>query len=169
MVLAASVPVWMRCVTSDDRRPWNRRQRAIARRVMDIILPSDDLGPGAIELGALEFVEWTLSDPFYDQEVQRFIVDGLDELDRRSQTSRSFPFLSLAPAAQRELIEELANEGDRWLSRMVSLVLESVLSDPIYGGNRDGRGWKWLGHYVGRPRPDEQTRYEALLRRRSDR
>jgi hypothetical protein len=29
----------------------------------------------------------------------------------------------------------------------------SALADPVYGGNRERRGWEWLAHQPGYPRP----------------
>ena len=35
--------------------------------------------------------------------------------------------------------------------------------DPVYGGNPDGIGWKWLMHPPGFPRPPKGKTYHAFL------
>ena len=36
---------------------------------------------------------------------------------------------------------------------LTSLTLEGFLGDPIYGGNRDGVGWKMIGFTPQQPGP----------------
>ena len=38
-------------------------------------------------------------------------------------------------------------------------LLEALLADPVYGGNTDEVGWKWLGYTAGFPRPPIGKRY----------
>ena len=40
-------------------------------------------------------------------------------------------------------------------------IFEALLSDPVYGGNPEGIGWRWLGHRPGFPRPNQRNRYRA--------
>ncbi len=166
LVLVASLPVWFRCAIRPGHRPWSKEQRDALAVVMDIILPADEHGPGALEVGALEFIEWTLKDPFYDEDIQRFVLEGIDSLNRKSHRQYGRSFAELKVEIQYQMIEAMARRGDAWLSRMITLALEALLVDPVYGANRDAQGWKWLGHYVGHPRPDVATRYEALMQRR---
>ena len=42
--------------------------------------------------------------------------------------------------------------------------MEALLTDPAYGGNPDGIGWRWLGHTPGYPRPSAATIYPRLPR-----
>jgi len=48
---------------------------------------------------------------------------------------------------------EDSENGRYWLSLLLNYGLEAMLGDPIYGGNKDKKGWKLLHHHPGRPRP----------------
>ena len=52
---------------------------------------------------------------------------------------------------------EQTNYGSSWLGRIMTLTMEGIFSDPIYGSNVKEAGWKSLGTYGGLPRP--KTRY----------
>jgi len=52
--------------------------------------------------------------------------------------------------------------GRRWVSKLLSYICEALLGDPVYGGNPDGIGWKWLNHHPGFPRPPKHKRYREL-------
>ena len=51
--------------------------------------------------------------------------------------------------------------GENWLSTLLLYIFEALLTDPVYGGNPNGIGWKWLGHNPGLPRPTADKRYGA--------
>jgi len=55
---------------------------------------------------------------------------------------------------------EETHYGSNWLSRIMTLTMEGMFSDPIYGSNVKEAGWKALGSYGGLPRPT--TRYIKL-------
>jgi len=52
--------------------------------------------------------------------------------------------------------------GENWLSTLLSYVFEAMLAPPIYGGNPNGIGEKWLNHQAGFPLPQVGTRYYEL-------
>jgi gluconate 2-dehydrogenase gamma chain len=41
--------------------------------------------------------------------------------------------------------------------------MEALLTDPAYGGNPGGIGWRWLQHVPGYPRPPMDKIYPELL------
>jgi len=47
---------------------------------------------------------------------------------------------------------EKTNYGSSWLSRIMTLTMEGMFSDPIYGSNTKEAGWKSVGAYGGYPR-----------------
>ena len=49
--------------------------------------------------------------------------------------------------------------GRSWISVMLLHIFEALLSDPIYSGNSDEKGWKWLNYSPGNPRPFEGKAY----------
>jgi gluconate 2-dehydrogenase gamma chain len=112
---------------------------AVLAAVLDALIPEDELGPGALAAGVLDFVERGLAD------------DGglvaLDEL-ARSAHGRSFPELDARP--RDELLAELeAGAHGEELQAFFELVrLQTVygmFADPSHGGNRGGAGWRLIG------------------------
>ena len=61
-------------------------------------------------------------------------------------------------------LEIIFARRSRWLSTLITYTLEALLSDPLYGGNTNGIGWKWLGHDPGNPRPSADKIYGRLGR-----
>ena len=57
---------------------------------------------------------------------------------------------------------EGSRAGSRWLSLMMTYLLEALLSDPVYGGNKDQKGWQWLEHIPGFPTPTTDQVYFKL-------
>jgi len=45
---------------------------------------------------------------------------------------------------------------------VLGYIFEALLVDPVYGGNPNGIGWKWLEHQPGLPRPTADKRYFLL-------
>ena len=70
------------------------------------------------------------------------------------------------PHEQREAVlrhmEKNHQRGREWLQEMIRYVFEALLSDPVYGGNPQAVGWKWLQHTPGFPRPPKEKRYFLL-------
>jgi gluconate 2-dehydrogenase gamma chain len=108
----------------------------------DRILPSDDL-PGAEEAGVLHFADLGLGSFF--ETMREPVRDGLADLDRRARTldATAAGFADLAPERQDEVLRAVETTPFFDVARM--LVLAGTFSDPSYGGNRDGAGWRLLG------------------------
>jgi len=55
---------------------------------------------------------------------------------------------------------EESSYGRNWLSRIMTLTMEGMFGDPIYGSNVKESGWKALHAFGGQPRP--KSRYIEL-------
>ena len=127
--------------------------------VQDHLLPSEPAdpaaGPGAREVRATAYLDRTLAVPGFDVEVRGFILKGIGWLDALAAERHATPFPTLAPGTREDLLREIAatGPGERWLSSLITYMLEALLADPLYGGNPGGIGWTWLGHDPGLPRP----------------
>ncbi len=63
---------------------------------------------------------------------------------------------------------EQSRAGGNWLSLLLTYLLEALLADPVYGGNPDAIGWRWLEHQPGFPTPPaDRTWYRLAARARS--
>jgi gluconate 2-dehydrogenase gamma chain len=99
------------------------------------ILPTDDV-PGATEAGAVHFVDLALVGPFAG--MLPVIRPGLADLDARAASAGVSTFAELAPERQIAIMKEVETTPFFFMGRMLTIM--GVLSDPKYGGNKDGVG-----------------------------
>jgi gluconate 2-dehydrogenase gamma chain len=167
--LTAGVPLLNAHSDGDgDRnaRTFNPDQWSVIETVQDHLLPSEPESPGAPDVHAATYLDLTLSDPKFDPEIRDFILKGIGWLDEIARDQKDNPFPLLEPAVREDLLLQIArtDAGERWLSTLISYTLEALLADPLYGGNPDGVGWKWLEHDPGKPRPKPDKIYGRLGR-----
>jgi gluconate 2-dehydrogenase gamma chain len=139
------------------------------------IFPEDDLGPGAIALGAPYFIDNQLASgygmnareymqgPFkdgaktqgYQSRLTRAEIfsQGVAKLDEEANKRFKKGFADLEPeqmdeiltAFQKGEVEMLAVRSDFFFKLLRQATLEGVYADPIYGGNWNMDGWKMKG------------------------
>jgi gluconate 2-dehydrogenase gamma chain len=132
--------------------------------VQEHLFPSEDGSPGAKEIGALPFLRLVLESPGIEDEEKSFIRKGATWLNEIAQKLKSKSFSDLEEN-DRELVLrkiEQSQAGERWLSLIMSYLIEALLSDPVYGGNINQVGWAWLHHQPGFPRPSQDKMYFKL-------
>ena len=130
------------------------------------LFPDDGDGPSATDINALEFLEWALTDPDYQDDGDgEFIVKGVGWLDSLSEQTQGDQFTNLSREKQEKILQQISksNAGENWLSMLIYYITEALLFDPVYGGNPDGIGWKWLEHQPGFPAPTNDTLYRSFL------
>jgi gluconate 2-dehydrogenase gamma chain len=139
------------------------------------IFPTDDLGPGAIDLDVPYYIDHQLAGawgnnardfmlgPFYPGiETQGFqshlrrneiFSQGIARIQSVSQEKYKKNFIDLTDKEQDELLTAF-EKGKVPMQGVTSSdfftllrigVLEGVYADPLYGGNRDMGGWKMKG------------------------
>ena len=129
------------------------------------LFPSSDNEPDAQTINATAFLKSVIEWPDFDQSDKKFIIDGAGWLDGISNEKYQQSFYLLKSSEQKENVLrtiEKSKAGKRWLSLILLYLFESLLTDPVYGGNRDGKGWRWLEHQPGFPRPPASKRYFNL-------
>lgn len=134
--------------------------------VQDHLFPSEPSAPGSRDIGATAYLDRALADPKFDPDVKAFILTGIGWLEEMAERQEGRPFHLVEPARREELLHQTAegNAGERWLSTLIGYSLEALLADPLYGGNPNGIGWRWLEHDPGRPRPTVDKMYGRLGR-----
>lgn len=125
--------------------------------VQNVLFPADGIGPSASDLQAARYLQLTLQSRDFDAEERKFILDGAGWLDQFAQERFQSAFLKLDPARQEAVLQDIVRSaaGDRWVSALLTYIIEALLCDPVYGGNPGEIGWKWLNHPAGFPRPRE--------------
>lgn len=166
--VATQIPWWISC-TSDDKTHsnfiFNKKQKEILEIVQSFLFPSDTNGPGAKEINAKNYLQWVVLDPEMDTEEIAYIFNGIKWVEETAQEEKGNGFLQLNKKKQEEILVFIAGQswGESWYSVLLTFIFEALLSDPIYGSNPDGMGWKWLNHNPGYPRPNENQKYGTFL------
>jgi len=144
------------------------KQVAVLKSVISILFPDDGNGPGTKEINAFDYIMWVLRDTLNRKpEDNDYIIEGLDWAN---DTSNEVYFCEYAELDQdqKDALVELFTKldwGKNWSAAMLMLIFEALLLDPLYGGNTNEIGWKWLNHTAGYPRPTEANRYERIMER----
>lgn len=135
--------------------------------VQEHLFPADSQSPGAEDISALGFLRNMLDAPDTRAEEKSFILNGVSWLNDLSQKNHTQSFIQLDSTEKEIILRNIENSqaGSRWLSLMMSYLIEALLSDPVYGGNKDKKGWLWLQHTPGFPTPDSDQVYYKLSSR----
>ena len=139
-------------------------QWAVLEAVQAHLLPTEPDAPGAVEVNALPYLRLMLGEPGRDLADRIFIRDGVKNLERLTNEKFGNTFSKLSVPQRETVLRNFETEqgGSGWISSMLDYVLEALLTDPVYGGNPDGIGWRWLDHTPGFPRPPADKRYFFL-------
>jgi len=130
------------------------------------LFPSESEAPGAREANATAWLQWVLSDPGLPDERRAFFRQGVEQLEALTQAGHGQSFEALAEATRERVLRDHERQGGGpWLREVIHYILEALLSDPVYGGNPGGIGWRWLAHRPGYRRPGAQQRYFLLADR----
>jgi gluconate 2-dehydrogenase gamma chain len=149
------------------------QETEILSAMVDRLITSDETGPGAIDAGALRFIDRALSEAESNQaEAYRA---GLAALDRYSVYSRSAPFVELSPRDQDSVLIDcqigaasgagtgFEGSSAAFFNMVKGHTWQGTFGDPQYGGNVNFVGWDLI-RYPGlrmRVTDDDQRRLEA--------
>ena len=115
------------------------------RAFADRLVPTDELGPGALPAGAVEYVGQALAGDY--AHLLPAYVAGLSSLDASARERHASGFAEIAPAERDALLSELELGASGAFFELVRRhVMEGMFGDPSYGGNRDAAGWELLGY-----------------------
>jgi len=152
--------------SADSEFKFNEEQQRVLNAVQMQLFPADGDGPSAQELQALSYLQWALQDPENIEDGdQAFITNGVRWLQDESQDTYGASFTKLSSDQQNSTLQQIAKTraGENWLSLLLYYLFESLTLDPVYGGNPDGIGWRWLEHQPGFPRPGKDTTYRHFV------
>jgi len=154
---------------------FNINESGFVEAAVDTLIPHDDIGPGALELGVATYVDrqmagaygkgdrmW-LGGPYAEGTPQQgwqfamtpaeFIKAGIADIDVYAQSSQGDFFASLSADKRVAVLKDV--EGGKatlatvpaasWFSEFLELVVEGYLGDPIYEGNKGKAAWTMLG------------------------
>ena len=119
--------------------------------VQQVLFPEGLDAPSAKEYGATAYLANVSTHSSFLASDLRFLKRGTQALMNEHND-----FLTLSPKEQDEALRNFVDHtdiGENWVSFVLYFNIEALFSSPIYGGNKDESGWKWLQHNAGVPQP----------------
>lgn len=128
------------------------------------LFPIASNSPDAKTINATAYLKSITEWPGVDDSDKQFILNGIGWLDGVSIKSYNKPFRELSNKQRETVLRLVENSqaGENWLSLVLLYLMEALLTDPVYGANTNGVGWKWLEHQPGFPHPSANKRYFEL-------
>jgi gluconate 2-dehydrogenase gamma chain len=139
-------------------------QWQVMEAVLDHLFPSEKQAPGSKDVYATAWIHNALVMPDTEQSHRDFMRDGLLQLEKLAHKIHQMSFLKLTEEKRESTLRTLEEDGDgrAWLRETLRYILEALLTDPVYGGNPNSIGWRWLKHQPGFPLPVVGKRYFEL-------
>lgn len=139
----------------------NNEKLRLLTSIQEILFPKTKNSPSASDVNADKYLLWILSDENKSTKDKKYIIDGLSWVNQTSIENYDKDYLNLDSNQQNNLVKIISDEswGRDWLSIIITYIIEAVLADPLYEGNIDELGWKWLNHNPGNPRPRKEILY----------
>jgi hypothetical protein len=126
------------------------RQKRCATALADTVIPKDDLGPAASEVGVVDMIDEWVSAPYPQQQGDRpLILQGLEWTDQEAEKRFQKVFADLADDQRRAICDDVCfgpqagarfRGPARFFSRFRDLCASAYYATPA--------GWKAIG-YVG--------------------
>jgi len=131
---------------------------------------NNDFSPGAKDINAIGYLYTMLHTTDADVDERKFILKGVSWLDGMADTMVGAPFTKLDTQDRERVLKKIcaSDTGETWLSTLLRYIFEALLTDPVYGGNTGSKGWQWLEHQPGFPRPPENKMYWLLDGKKSE-
>jgi gluconate 2-dehydrogenase gamma chain len=113
-------------------------------------VPSSDLINGTFYLNTI-----ILNHTCISVETKIYIRDGIKWLNEEAIKKYKKVYAKLPSSKREKVLRHIVDTtwGESWLDTIMTYFLEAVLGDPVYGVNGGQKGWKWLNHETGYPRP----------------
>jgi len=136
--------------------------------VQEHLFPAEKNSPGASDINALLYLQNMMAAPDFDNERAELVHNGVGWLNDLAKQQHSKTFIQLDSTTKENILRriESSNAGSRWLSTLLTYLIEALLSDPVYQGNPNGIGWNWLQHQPGFPLPTENKKYFKIGKNR---
>lgn len=128
------------------------------RTVQEHLFPEGSKLPSGKSMKVTQFLFETMRHRSFDKDIKTFVLEGAKELENREKGR--FVFMTVEDKEIALRAYEETNYGSSWLLRIMTLTMEGLFSDPIYGSNIKEAGWQVISSYGGFPRPT--TRYIEL-------
>jgi hypothetical protein len=135
-----------------------KKVEILIEAVQEHMFPKENKIPSSSSMHTIQFLFQTITHKSYDKDIRTFVLEGAKELLSREKKE----FTTMTHREKERVLRayEETSYGSSWLARIMTITMEAMFSDPIYGSNTKEKGWKALNAYGGLPRP--KTRYIKL-------
>ena len=123
----------------------------VIEAVQETLFPKGLKAPSASIFGATNYLVRVSTHSSFVKSDLKFLYHGADLL-----INYKHDFLTMSPKKKDSILRDFVNssgKAENWVALLLFYTLEALLSDPIYGGNINQSGWKWLNHNTGQPQP----------------
>ena len=145
----------------------------ILSAMVDRLIPTDELGPGALDAGVLQYIDRALSEA--ESDAAEAYRSGLAALDYYSRYTRGGPFIDLSTIDQDSVLIDVqigaatgtgagfVGGSGSFFNMVKSHTWQGMFGDPKYGGNVDFAGWDLINYPGVRlgVSPEDQRSLEA--------
>jgi hypothetical protein len=128
--------------------PWE-----IIESTLQHLFPEHKNFVGANNLNLATFLQLISKDEYFDKSDLEFLINGAKRIYKIEPE-----YLELSSRKKEIFLRKFEQRrfGQNWLSTLMTYGLEGMLGDPIYGGNKNGKGWSAIKHNTGLPQPKEK-------------
>ena len=132
------------------------RETEILSAMVDRLIPTDELGPGALDAGVLQYIDRALSEA--ESNAADAYRSGLAALDTYSRYTRGRPFIDLSTIDQDSVLIDVqlgaatgagvgfVGSSGSFFNMVKSHTWQGMFGDPKYGGNVDFAGWDLIDY-----------------------
>ena len=159
--LAAGTPAGAQSRKTAPKLALSVAQRRTLEAIVDRLVPKDELGPGALEMGAAEYIDRSIAEAISNE--KNAFTTGLSRTDDFARSSQGAAFADLTPEKKDAVLTAMEAgkaggfaDAQGFFNRARRLTLEGMFSDPYYGGNKNFAGWDLIRY----PGPRLATRVE---------
>ena len=137
--------------------------------VQEHLFPSELDSIGSEDINTLVYLQNMMDTSDFPKDEKELISSGVTWLDDLAKQQYVKKFIQLNTDEKEKILRQIenSNSGSRWLSLLLTYLLQAIVADPVYGGNPKGIGWQWLEHKPGFPRPVESKKYFMLKQKRT--
>jgi len=174
-IVLSQIPWVVSCINDEKRSPIeitldgkgilsNEEMKGL-HIIQNILVPNDGNGPSAELVNAHSYFIWTLEDQRLPASEKEYFVEKLQDLLLLCKEKFCIKLIDLPHNDQQLFISNNIVSGwtQTYLSKMITVIFEAMLLDPVYGGNPNEIGWDWLNHIGGSPRATVSTKYPEIF------
>ena len=162
--ILSQFPLLFSCNEAPQNEILPKNQRNTLLAFMEMLFPENN-NISIQNINAYAHYNAILDDDNYDIDEKKFLQNGIIWTDETANKIYQKDFFLLNNDEQLIVFNKIlqSNWGESWASRILTVIFEALLIDPLYKVNKNKVGWQWLQHTAGQPQPEQNNAYQKLL------